>query len=281
MTSLHLKKIHGAGNDFILASLPYSSEELLTTETIKKLCDRKRGIGADGLIIISQISGNHFRMFFFNNDGLPADMCGNGLRCAALFASKTFNCNSRIIEFTTDAGLLSTEIEDHNMVKIEIPLKENFKEISIDGVKAYSGNTGVPHVVIILESLDNIDIRTIGRKIRYDNLFAPSGTNVNFVSYVRESQEISNEKFKIRTYERGVEDETLACGTGTAASAVVLYKYFGIRPPLIFTTAGKDTLAIDFCLSSNDNGKIEKIFLKGPAIEVFSANIDIDTLMKG
>lgn len=258
-------KMHGAGNDFIVideSKLP--SCILPSSKEIISLCHRKRGIGADGLIVVSRNcdEGYDFRMVFFNSDGGRESMCGNGLRCAALYVYKYFNLDKNL-KAQTDSGLLCTQIISEMAVKIEIPYKEKFREVSVDGIKLFFGNTGVPHAVIFADRIDNIDIVKEGKFIRYHKDFQARGTNVDFVSPIDDSR--SN--FLIRTYEKGVEDETMACGTGISASAICAHLFRGAGNLVKFQTTSEDVLSVEIPNGTHD---FDKVFLTGPAIEVFS-----------
>ena len=257
--------MHGAGNDFIVineSKLPNCA--LPSSEQISFLCHRKRGIGADGLIIVSRNYGQDFdfKMVFFNNDGGRESMCGNGLRCASLYAYRYFNLN-KTLKAQTDSGLLCTEIISESIVKIEIPYKEKFREVSVEGISLFFGNTGVPHAVIFDDNIDKIDIVKEGRFIRYHKDFQPRGTNVNFVSPIGDS----GSNFHIRTYEKGVEDETLACGTGISASAICACLFRKAGHLVKFQTASGDALSVEIPEGIHD---LDKVFLTGPVVEVFS-----------
>lgn len=263
--NIEFTKMHGAGNDFIMideSKLPNCI--LPSSEQISFLCHRKRGIGADGLIVLSRNYGQDFdfKMFFFNSDGGRESMCGNGLRCASLYAYKYFNLG-RELKVQTDSGVLCAEIISDCSAKIEIPYKEKFREVSVEGISLFFGNTGVPHAVIFADKIDNIDIVKKGRFIRYHKEFQPRGTNVNFVSPIGNS--CSN--FLIRTYEKGVEDETLACGTGISASAICASLFREAGHLVKFQTVSGDALTVEIPGECHD---FDKVFLAGPAVEVFS-----------
>lgn len=263
--NIEFTKMHGAGNDFILIDESKLSDCVLpSSEQINFLCHRKRGIGADGLIVVS---GNHgqecdFKMIFFNSDGGRESMCGNGLRCASLFAYKNFSLDKKL-KAQTDSGILCAEIISESTVKIEIPYKEKFREISVGGIKLFFGNTGVPHSVIFVDNIDKIDVVKEGKFIRYHKDFYPRGTNVNFVSPIDKS----GSTFLIRTYEKGVEDETLACGTGISASAICAC-LFGKAGNLVkFQTVSGDALTVEIPHGGHD---FDRVSLTGPAVEVFN-----------
>jgi diaminopimelate epimerase len=260
-------KLHGAGNNFIIVDDTGKNHDK-KQDAITSLCDRKRGIGADGIIFLSlpRTHTNDYDviMEFYNNDGSRAEMCGNGLRCAAFYANKLMNL-SQTLNIKTDAGILKTEILSEGSVKIQIPIVSNFEKLSINKQDIFYGNTGVPHVVICADCIKDIDINKIGKYYRNHTLFAPHGTNVNFI---QKSDSDSN-LFHIRTYERGVEAETSACGTGISAAAFCLYKFHRMQPPIKFLTKEQDLLEVDF----NTEHPIKKLSLIGPVARVFSGKI--------
>jgi diaminopimelate epimerase len=260
-------KLHGAGNDFIIVNDP-GQEHNKTQDMIRFLCDRKRGIGADGIIFLSlalaQTNDYDVIMEFYNNDGSRAEMCGNGLRCAAFYANKTMNL-SKSLKIKTDAGILETEVLNSNSVKIQIPVISDFEKLFIDGQSIFYGDTGVPHAVIFTDNIKNIDINELGSYYRNHKRFAPRGTNVDFI------QKTDSEKnlFIIRTYERGVEAETSACGTGICAAAFSLYKFCDIQPPFRFLTKEEYFLEVDFSLDQ----PVKTLYLTGPVAEVFFGKV--------
>lgn len=258
--------MHGAGNDFIVADNT-SKEWPVSADLIKKICDRKRGIGADGLILLSapSVCQAQVKMDFFNKDGYPAEMCGNGLRCSALFAKRHLD-QEDVISFETAAGILNTRCLDDHKVEIEIPIVKAPEKIELAGYDAYSINTGVPHLILIVSNIADLDVDQQGRKMRHHSKFKPAGTNVNFIEYK------SGEKVKIRTFERGVEAETSACGTGIAASAVVLNVFQGESWPQTFITPDGDLLEVNNLASGN------KVLLTGPVVEVYQGELDLDVL---
>ncbi len=263
--NIEFTKMHGAGNDFIIideSKLPDC--RLLLPEQISSFCHRKRGIGADGLIVVSRSCNLDFdfKMAFFNNDGGRESMCGNGLRCAALYAYNYFKLGHKL-RVQTDSGILRAEIMDDSAVKIEIPYKEKFKEISLEGVNLFFGNTGVPHAVIFADRIDNIDVAREGKLIRYNPYFQPRGTNVNFVAPI----DNSCSDFMIRTYEKGVEEETLACGTGISASAICAFLFRNAGRLVKFQTNSNDSLTVEI---PDDGNEFGTVFLTGPSIEVFT-----------
>ncbi len=267
---LEFTKMHGAGNDFILFCPhdPFFPEK----RCLVSLCSRNRGIGADGLIIISRTNeDSSFSMKYYNSDGSEAGMCGNGLRCAALFCSRVLGAPDKM-SFCTGAGELSAEIAEDKQIRISIPVISPPEKALIDGKTYFFCNTGVPHLVAETPNLSNLDILTEGRRLRYHERFQPEGTNVDFIDPdVPEGAPVP-----LRTYERGVENETPACGTGAAAAALCL-KYIRKKPsPIRLITPEKDILQIDFTDSDVTLYGAAELKLTGPAEIVFSGKITIE-----
>ncbi|HCE45005.1 MAG TPA: diaminopimelate epimerase [Lentisphaeria bacterium] len=266
---IEFTKMHGAGNDFIVV-FDASGKFHPSTAEIKGMCSRNRGIGADGLMILSHGKnyGADFRMDFFNSDGSLAGMCGNGLRCAGLFCHRKLRGGKKI-SISTGSGILEAVITGKNTVQVKIPVKEKFREISLAGKKMYFGSTGVPHLVVPVKDIRKTDVCGEGRKLRFHRRFAPAGTNVDFIGIPLRGP------CRIRTYERGVEGETSACGTGITAAAVVIHEFFRKRPPLQFITVEDDILKVEFCESDNMLTTPPSALLTGPAAEVYSGTINI------
>lgn len=257
--------MHGAGNDFIII-FSGSKLQLGNPRKIPELCSRTRGIGADGIIFISKTrSINSFRMKYYNSDGSAAGMCGNGLRCSALYAYRHLKAD-REIRFFTDAGILDTLVTGKNSVKIDIPVTKEFAKTRLLGRTVYYGSTGVPHAVIIVEDIDKVDVAGTGRKIRFHSFFGDAGTNVDFISFPEKKGGV----FKIRTYERGVEGETCACGTGISAAGLCLRQFFGVESPVTFITPDNDILKVEIKFS---DGILSGLKLEGPAVEVFTGTM--------
>lgn len=263
MNLLKFSKMNGAGNDFVVVDCSVSSF-VFTPESIRKICDRRRGIGADGLILLSRprIPGcNQVVMAFFNCDGSPAELCGNGLRCAALFAHEHRLSREKTITFSTGGGELAAEVISRDTVRIELPVTEAFaKHEQTGGFTVFKGAVGVPHAVVRMDGLERADILRPGRALRYHEAFAPAGVNVDFLEFGHDF----SEPVLIRTYERGVEDETLACGTGIASSARVLADFFNAPGDLTFRTRSGDLIRTHL---SEEN--VGRIILTGPAAEVY------------
>jgi len=238
MRNLKFAKLTGSGNDFIVID---NRKKIIKNPKLfaKEICDRKNSVGADGLLLLEKSKIADFKMRIINSDGSEAQMCGNGIRCIALFAFLKKIVDKKM-EIETLSGLKHVEIKN-NFIKVNMGkpsgLSLNLK-IKVDG-KIFNGhfvNTGVPHTVIFS---DKVNVRDIGRKIRFHKLFKPDGTNVNFVKV------LSKNKIKVRTYERGVEDETYACGTGSTASAYISNILNKTKFPTFVKTSGGDVLKID------------------------------------
>ena len=259
-------KLHGAGNDFIVVD---NSDGKLSCSPffIRSVCRRHTGIGADGMIYLTKLDGikADCRMAFYNNDGKPAGMCGNGLRCAAKFASDyMLNLKKKIVIQTT-CGCLDTEILDEGLIKVEIPILEKPEKRFPDGKELYFVNTGVPHLVCIKKNVQNIDVELVGRYLRNHSEFKPDGVNVDFIEVDSSDDRI----IRIRTFERGLECESNACGTGIAAAALSLFTFADILPPFSFLTRSNDKIIIDFSTEGNRVFEEKKVLLIGEAIEVY------------
>ena len=244
MERLEFAKLSGSGNDFILIdnrSRGLRPEEL--PEIARRLCRRRVSVGADGLIAIEDSKKVDFSWRFYNADGSEAAMCGNGGRCAARFAFEKRICGA-MLSFETLAGIIHAEVKGRG-VKLELlPPKGLKKDIMIDldsdAVRVDAIHSGVPHVVIDTDDLDRWDVLRIGRSIRFHPLFQPEGTNVNFMRKEGPS------KISVRTYERGVEGETLACGTGSVAAALIGALRYGLVSPVSVKTRGGEVLTVYF-----------------------------------
>ncbi|MDX9773520.1 MAG: diaminopimelate epimerase [Bacteroidales bacterium] len=253
-------KYEGTGNDFIL--LKNSPVQLDHSDNllIKKLCDRRFGIGADGLILIEDYEGYHFRMHYFNADGSPGAMCGNGARCAAHFAMRQMT-GFHDLKFMADDGSHTARYLGQDIIEVSITDVTNLRETP-DGIFV---NTGVPHLVVFTRDNEKMDMVTFGRKLRWSERYAPEGVNVNLVS-------VNDGRLNVRTYERGVEDETLSCGTGVTASAIAAATTgkIVISNPEITVRGGH--LSVKFSLTESG---ASDIFLTGPATFVFEGEKEI------
>ena len=266
---LRFTKMNGAGNDFILID-NRGGEIDLDRSQIADLCDRHRGIGADGVLLLEKPTNRaDFRMRYFNADGGEAEMCGNGARCFARFANKVAGAE-KTISFETPAGVISAELAS-NLVTLRMTeptdLRLNVKlPIADENKTVHFINTGVPHVVIPVAKIEDVDVRLEGTAIRRHEMFSPDGANVNFIEK-REPNKIA-----IRTYERGVEDETLACGTGIVASALIFAATEDISGPIQVIARGGDELQVGF---ETIDGSFRNVTLTGPAEFVFEGAIEI------
>ena len=246
-------KINGSGNDFLLIDNRQGIMRRADLPAfVGKVCDRSRSIGADGVIFIETSRRADFRWRFFNADGSRAEMCGNGGRCAARFAFER-KIAGRVMGFETDAGLIRAEVLGRR-VKLQMTSPHGLalsRSLTLGGRKiTYSFlNTGVPHVVLFVPDLEKIDLMGTGKGIRTHRAFAPRGTNVNFVR-VRKGEVL------IRTYERGVEGETLACGTGAVAAGILSALHGHVRPPVTVRTRGGEVLTIHFDAGREGFGEV-------------------------
>jgi diaminopimelate epimerase len=261
-------KMSGSGNDFILID---NRDRSLTVrdlpEFVRKICERKVSVGADGLIIIERSERSDFRWRFFNADGSEVDMCGNGGRCAARFAFIK-GISGEKLSFETRAGIINAEIKG-DIVKLKLTDARDLQvnlSILIDGrmFEINRLNTGVPHVVHFVNDLDLFDVFHVGRTLRYHEQFQPEGTNANFVEVV------DKDSIRVRTYERGVEDETLACGTGAVASALISSWKGLIESPVNVRVRSGETLKIYF--QKTDHGFTD-IYLEGKTKVVYEGRI--------
>lgn len=264
-------KMQGSGNDFILfdntdLKLPVEKMSLWA----KTLCKRAFAVGADGMIFLDRTDDPDldFMWNFFNSDGSRAEMCGNGSRCASSLAYRLGLAGKSQV-FGTDAGPIKANVLDTDMVKVQLTPPQGIRmdiPLFLDNgqeVKAHFVNTGVPHAVVVCENVSQVDVLKMGKAIREHKEFSPSGTNVNFIEV------IDSESIFLRTYERGVEDETFACGTGAAASVVIGNTLGLTGPSVAVTTSGKERLTID--LSDND------VFLTGKALLVYKAELVLES----
>lgn len=261
-------KMSGSGNDFIL--IDNRGLELTVPDLngfINRVCARKGAVGADGLILIENSKTRDFRWRFFNADGSEVDMCGNGGRCAARFAFIKGIAPQKM-SFETRAGVIDAEV-DGDTVKLRLTDPSQFKlnqKILIDDIPfdVNSVNTGVPHVVHFTNYLDEFDVLHIGRSIRYHKEYKPAGTNANFVEV------IDDKTIRVRTYERGVEDETLACGTGSVAAALIAAEKNMVASPVNVIVKSGETLRIHF--EKTETG-FAQIYLEGKANVVYEGRL--------
>lgn len=260
-------KMSGSGNDFVIID---NREGVVDDEVkrdfVKKVCRPKDSVGADGVIFLENSDRADYKWDFYNSDGSSAEMCGNGGRCVARYAYEK-GIAPRTHSFETVAGIISAEVNGP-MVKVKLTPPGNFQEgldVEFNGqhYKVDSVNTGVPHAIVFSEDVEREDIMTIGRNIRYHSVFAPAGTNVDLVQR-------QNGGLKVRTYERGVEGETLACGTGVVASALIARKKFQIPSPVQVETRGGDVLKVHI---ESEEGGVPTVYLEGMTKLTFEGRI--------
>lgn len=267
---LEFTKMNGAGNDFILLD-NRAGKTALTPAQIARLCDRHRGVGADGLIaLIPCASGKaDWAWQFYNSDGSTGEMCGNGARCFARFVQRLTGDKERLT-FETEAGVITAQFQDDRVTVNLTPPKDLLLNqqvpLSVGPTLIHSLNTGVPHAVLYVPDADKAMISQLGPEIRRHPHFGPRGTNVNFV------QVLGANSIRVRTFERGVEGETLACGTGVTASALISARLHGFRSPVRVRVQGGDTLEVSF--RDADEGFAD-VRLNGPAEFVFEGRIEV------
>jgi diaminopimelate epimerase len=256
---ISFKKYHGTGNDFIMIDARKLDESKFLKENVKFLCNRHTGIGADGLILLSNSEKYDFRMKYFNSDGNEGTMCGNGGRCITAFA-KSLGIIKDSATFEGIDGLHEARFLKDKIISLKM-IDVNKVEKLEDG---YLLDTGSRHFVVLSENIENIDVYNVGKEIRYQNRFGKEGTNVNFI-------EIHDSGVKIRTYERGVENETLSCGTGTVAAAISAYTESESDKISfkIFALGGE--LKVEF--QPQPVTRFENIWLTGPIEYVFEGKI--------
>jgi len=261
-------KMSGSGNDFILIDhrRPFFSKAQMQ-ELARKVCRRRISVGADGLIFIESSERADFKWQFFNADGSEAEMCGNGGRCAARFAylkgiagpSLTFETVAGILSARVEGMRVKLELTNPHSLKLDEPLAVEGKSLTVSSL-----NTGVPHAVLFVEDVEGWNVVRTGRIIRNHPHFAPSGTNVNFVRVEKGSHLI------VRTYERGVEDETLACGTGVVASSLIsAFKEF-VTSPVSVKTQGGEVLKVYFEIEGKE---VKKVYYEGDVHIIYEAEM--------
>jgi diaminopimelate epimerase len=266
-------KMHGAGNDFVLID-NRDGRFRPSPEQIAALCHRRFGIGADGLLLLEpppDPAAADARMVYFNSDGSRADMCGNGARCFTAFALARGAGHGGRLRFLTDAGPITATatgdgritvamIEPHDIrLGLTVPLRSGSATV-------HHANTGVPHAVRFVDDAAKVDIRPEGAELRFHPVFAPKGANANFAQILPDGLVL------VRTYERGVEDETLACGTGVTAVGILAHLVHGLPAPVRLRVAGGDFLTIGF---RSDGGRIRDVTMTGPAVAVFSGTVSV------
>jgi diaminopimelate epimerase len=253
-------KYEGTGNDFVFIDNRQNNFPKTDTKLIEKLCDRRFGIGADGLILLEDDIETDFRMVYYNSDGIQSSMCGNGGRCIVAFA-KNLNLISNESTFIATDGLHHASIFENGIISLGM---KNVNKVRIESDFVFL-NTGSPHHVMLVDDLNQYDVKTNGAKIRYSDLYGKVGSNVNFV------KQISENHFRLRTYERGVEDETFSCGTGATATAIAMNALGKTNSNHIYLDVEGGKLEVFFEKIGNE---YNNVFLKGPATFVFEGEIE-------
>lgn len=261
MNLVKFTKMHGAGNDFVLIDDRDSKFPVHDHRRIAVMASLGVGVGCEGVIVLQKSETRDFRMVFFNPDGTEAELCGNGARCIAAFAREIGAVARDDMVFETAAGDIAAEVLSSNLVKVAMPEPGDFGDDFVV--------EGVPHKIIAVENLSKVDVEKEGRRIRLSEEFAPAGTNVDFVKY-RQPDSVF-----IRTYERGVEAETGACGTGAVASSLIGVKDYGLEFPVHVKTARGYDLVVD---GVYDGVNFSSVTLTGPVKKVFEGCIDWDSL---
>ncbi len=254
-------KYEGTGNDFVMIdnrSLAFPKDNI---QLIEKICNRRFGIGADGLILLENDESTDFKMVYYNSDGNESSMCGNGGRCLVAFAKRLNIINDRATFIAVD-GLHHATIDSNGIVSLQM---KDVDEVNQNENHIFL-NTGSPHHVQLVEDLHIFDVRNEGAKIRYSDLYGKAGSNINFVSQTDEN------KFALRTYERGVEDETLSCGTGATAVAIAMKAIGKTDSSVIQLRVEGGELEVSFV---EKNGFFTQVFLKGPATFVYEGNLSL------
>lgn len=268
-------KMSGAGNDFIIIDhrKPLIPGDRMA-EFARLVCRRKFSVGADGLFLIEPSERADFKWRFFNADGSEAEMCGNGARCVARFAYMHGIAAARM-RFETLAGIIDATVADTQAtIRMTSPHSFRFdRQIEVAGqmVMVHSVDTGVPHAVIFVDDIDTIDVVGMGRELRFHPVFAPAGTNVNFVGQ-------TDGGFRIRTYERGVEDETMACGTGVVAGALIAAAKGFADSPVAMVTSGGIALTVQF--TGTKGTDVDQVLLKGPAHLIYRGELTAESLIE-
>lgn len=277
MKKFNFTKMSGAGNDFVVIDKQQNPNLEIDSQFIQKICDRRDGIGADGFITINDSNQYDFIMNYYNADGSTGSLCANGARCAAFFAFETGRLNDDKAEFLSNDVQYKAEIVSKDTVKFYLnsprKIKYNFK-IRVGGrlINAHYADTGSPHVIIdiresdgFFNSLEEINVEDLGREIRNLPEFFENGTNVNFIL-------VKDSVVHIRSYERGVEAETLACGTGSVAAALICYVNHKLSVPIEIIPKSKEKLFVNFDV---ENSKVINLSLTGPAKIIFAGEMKI------
>ena len=268
--TLKFWKMNGAGNDFVMLDNRDLALQL-SGQDIAKLCDRHRGVGADGVLLVEPpANGTDFKMRYYNADGGEAEMCGNGARCFARFVNRLKGDALNGVSFETLAGVISADFLGEQ-VRINMSAPHSLKlnqqlPVAGESLTVHSINTGVPHAVVFVDELESVEVQKLGSGLRYHEAFKPKGTNANFVKVLAPGS------ISIRTYERGVEGETLACGTGMVACALITHELHGYTSPISVLVKGGDTLRIGF---EKSGAEYQNVTLHGPADFVFEGQVSL------
>ena len=284
MKHFSFTKMSGAGNDFILFDKKINPDIELTSQNIAKMCERRTGIGADGVLLISDLKNFAFEMNYFNADGSTGSLCANGARCAIKYGNESGRISNNKISFMANGVEYYGQLLDNGLVKFFLnrpeKMKQNFKiKAGNQLIPASFVDTGSPHIVIkyndvlrnpadpnsFYSDLASFPVYELGKEIRYHKDFAPEGTNVNFIR-------VHDGEIDIRSYERGVENETLACGTGSVAAALLIFVKENYKPPIKVHTKSGDELVVDFKIEEQ---KVQELSLTGPAKIIFNGEITI------
>ena len=270
MKIVHFVKMHGAGNDFVLIDDRAEQFPVHDHLRLAAFAAARTGIGCEGVILVQPSKIADFRMVFFNPDGTEADLCGNGARCVAAFAREVGAAKGCAMTFETRAGLVDAEVIDAGKVKVWMPEpKDRRYGLDVEGSKGDYIVAGVPPFVVPCENVAAVDVDALGRKLRLAAEFEPNGTNVDFAQFIPPN------KILLRTYERGVEAESGACGTGAVATAVVAVETKGLSLPLHVHTSQGFNLTID---GDWRCAKCTGFTLTGPVKKVFEGDLDLDSL---
>jgi diaminopimelate epimerase len=261
-------KMSGAGNDFVVIDNRAGIVPEPATTFAARVCARQAAVGADGLLLLEKSARKDFRMRYFNTDGSEAEMCANGARCIARFAVRV-GAVGRSMDFENLAGDFHAALIDEDRVRLDMTEPHSLRlDVEVEALgrhlKLHSLNTGVPHVVLPWEELDDAPVRELGRALRHHEAFAPKGTNVNFV------RATGPKAIQVRTYERGVEDETLACGTGSVASAILMARLGHVQSPVAVTVRSGSVLTVHF---EPDGDSVRHVELEGPAVVLFEGEL--------
>ena len=252
-------KYQGTGNDFVIFDNMDGSLPKLSKATVAQLCDRRFGIGADGLMLLEKVEDFDFKMVYYNADGNESTMCGNGGRCLVKFAYDQGVVSDKAYFLAVDGPHLAHIKND----QVHLGMIDVY-DVEKNGEAVFM-NTGSPHYVEVSTDVENLDVFSKGKEIRYSERFAPGGTNVNFM------QMLPDNALQVRTYERGVEDETYSCGTGVTACAIAAF-FEGYKSPVFIKTKGGD-LQVSF--DPKADSIFENVFLIGPAVKVFQGEVSL------